>query len=210
MTKFTLYDSRHEVPEQFGRNKRQKTVRLHDKFQSIPLHERSDQLPSSATAINNGLDYVPNMKSFDSTIRIGESEFKYQLAASNFRGARIIRPDTYNYRHSKKGNIELASKRFLVDEDHYLNTKNESRFGLHGINKQSRTMFRKQDPNTVGSTNHTRYAGLERHKLPEFYPRLPDSVPEHMVETNVPNRDTFRFNEKTVEDVPQVFPDMGF
>jgi len=210
MVKFSLYDSKHEVPEHFGRNKRQKTIRLHDTFNPIPLHERSDQLPSSATAINNGLDYVPNMNKVGSVVKVGEGELKYQFAAANFRGARIIRPDVYNYKHTMKGPVELASKRFVVDEDHYLNTKNESRYGLHGINQSSRTMYRGQDPNTVGSTNHTRYAGFERHRVPEFYPRLPDSVPESMVEVNVPNRDTFRFNEKTVEDVPQVFPDFGF
>jgi hypothetical protein len=210
MVKFTLYDSKHEVPQQFGRNKRQKTVRLHDTFNAIPLHERSDQLPSVSTAINKGIDYAPHMRGVGNLPRVDEKELKYQSAAGVFRGARKIRSDAYVYKHSLRNSVALASKRYLIDEDHYLNTRNESRFGLHGVNKSSRDMYKGQDANTVGSTNHTRYAGLERHKLPEFYPRLPESVPESMVEVNVPNRDTFRFNEKTVEDVPQVFPNFGF
>lgn len=109
-----------------------------------------------------------------------------------------------------RSSVALANKRYLIDEDHYLNTQNEARFGLHGVEAMSRKMFKKQDPNTVGSTNHTRYAGLERHKLPEFYPRLPESVPESMVEVNVPNKDSFRFNEQHLELVPQVFPSGGF
>jgi hypothetical protein len=210
MVKFTLYDSKHEVPQQFGRNKRQKTIRLHDTFNAIPLHERSDQLPPVSTAINRGLDYVPHMRGVGVLPRVDEKELKYQSAAGAFRGARKIRSDAYVYRHSMKNGIALGAKRYLIDEDHFLNTRNESRFGLHGISKSSRNMHKGQDANTVGSTNHTRYAGLERHKLSEFYPRLPESVPESMVEVNVPNRDTFRFNEKTVEDVPQVFPNFGF
>jgi len=210
MVKFTLYDSKHEVPEEFGRNKRQKTVRLHNKFKPIPLHERSDQFPSTASAVNKGVDFIPSFKKVGGVPRVDETELKYQSAAGNFRGARRIRPDGYTYKHSMRTPFKLAAKRYLIDEDHYLNTKNESRFGLHGINKSSRDMYKQQDANTAGASNHTRYAGLERHKLAEFYPRLPESVPESMVEVNVPNRDTFRFNEKTVEDVPQVFPDFGF
>ncbi len=210
MVKFTLYDNKHEVPEEFGRNKRQKTVRLHSKFKSIPLHERSDQFPSVSTAVNKGLDYVPNMDKVGRIHRVNEREVKYQSAAGNFRGGRRIRPDGYTYRPSMKNSLDVEPNRYVIDEDHYLNTKNESRFGLHAINHISRDMYKKQDPNTAGASNHTRYAGLERHKLSEFYPRLPESVPESMVEVNVPNRDTFRFNHQTVEEVPQVFPDFGF
>jgi len=210
MVKFTLYDAKHEAPEEFGRNKRQKTIRLNDTFDPIPLHERSDQFPATASAINKGLDYVPLMRGVGSDPKVNEKELRYQHAAGNFRGARIIRPDNYSYKVSMKSSFELGAKRYLIDEDHYLNAANESRYGLHGINQSSRQLYKKQDPNTVGSTNHTRYAGFERHRVPEFYPRLPESVPESMVEVNVPNRDTFRFNEKTVEDYPQVFPSGGF
>ena len=210
MVKFSLYDSKREAPEEFGRNKRQKTVRLNDTFTPIPLHERHDQFPSSASGINKGLDYIPKARGVGSLPRVSEKELRYQSAAGMFRGARIIRSDAYVYRPSMKSGIALGAKRYLVDEDHYLNTKNEARFGLHSVNQSSRGMFRGQDPNTVGASNHTRYAGMERHRLSEFYPRLPESVPESMVEVNVPNRDTFRFNEKTVEDVPQVFPSAGF
>lgn len=210
MVKFSLYDSKRDAPEEFGRNKRQKMVRLNDTFNPIPLHERHDQFPSTASAINKGLDYIPRTKGVGTLPRVDEKELRYQSAAGMFRGARIIRSDGYTYRPSMKSGIALGAKRYLVDEDHYLNTKNESRFGLHGINQSSRAMYKGQDANTVGASNHTRYAGMERHKLSEFYPRLPESVPESMVEVNVPNRDTFRFNEKTVEDVPQVFPSAGF
>lgn len=210
MVKFTLYDNKHEVPEHFGRNKRQKTARLNDVFNPIPLHERHDQLPSTASAINKGLDFIPNMHDVGSKPRVSESELKYQVAAGNFRGARKIRSDAYVYKHSMKSVIALAARRYLVDEDHYLNTKNEARFGLHGINQSSRSLYKGQDANTTGAENHTRYAGMERHRLSEFYPRLPESIPESMVEVNVPNRDVFRFNEKSVEEVPQVFPHAGF
>lgn len=210
MVKFSFYDSKREAVEDFGRNKRQRTVKLSDTFRPIPLHERADQFPSTASAINKGMDYVPMMRSVGSQPQVSESEIKYQTAAGNYRGARKIRSDAYTYRPSMKGMIELGAKRYLVDEDHFLNTKNEAPFGLHGINKESRNMFKNQDPNTAGASNHTRYGGLERHKLREFYPRLPESVPESEVEVNVPNRDVFRFNDKTVEDVPQVFPGFGF
>lgn len=210
MVKFTLYDSRHEVPEEFGRNKRQKIVRLNDTFKSIPLHERSDQFPSTASAINKGLDFIPRMDNVSKIQKTRESEILYQSAAGNFRGARKIRSDAYVYKHNMKGPTERGARRYLVDEDHYLNVRNESRHGLHGISQSSRAMYKGQDPNTYGSSNHTRYAGMERHKLREFNPRLPESIPESMVEVNVANRDTFRFNEKTVEDVPQVFPQFGF
>jgi hypothetical protein len=210
MVKFSLYDSKHDAPEEFGRNKRQKTIQLSDTFRPIPLHERFDQLPSTASAINKGLDYVPVFKGVGAGRNVSEKEILYQTAAANFRGARKIRTDAYTYRPSRKSVMDLAAKRYLIDEDHYLNTKNESAFGLHGINQTSRQLYKSQDPNTAGSSNHTRYAGMERHKLKEFYPRLPESIPESMVEVNVPNRDAFRFNDKTVEDVPQVFPDFGF
>lgn len=210
MVKFTLYDSKHEVPQEFGRNKRQKTARLHDTFSTIPLHERSDQFPSTASAINKGLDFVPGMSNVSKIMKSGEKEIMYQSAAGNFRGARKIRSDGYVYKHNLKSPIALGARRYWVDEDHYLNVQNEARHGLHGISQSSRAMYKGQDPNTAGASNHTRYAGMERHKLPEFYPRLPESVPESMVEVNVANRDTFRFNEKTVEDVPQVFPQFGF
>ena len=210
MVKFSFYDSKHDAPEEFARNKRQKTVKLSDPFRAIPLHERSDQHPSSASAINKGLDHIPMFRGVGNMRALSDKEILYQTAAANFRGARKIRSDAYTYRPSKKSVAELSAKRYLVDEDHYLNTKNESRFGLHGINQTSRRLYKTQDPNTAGASNHTRYGGLERHKLKEFYPRLPESIPESMVEVNVPNRDTFRFNEKTVEDVPKVFPDFGF
>lgn len=210
MVKFTLYDSKHEVPEYFGRNKRQKTARFNDTFSTIPLHERSDQFPSTASAINKGLDFVPNMSNVSKIKKGSEKEIMYQSAAGNFRGARRIRSDGYVYKHNLRNMASLASKRYWVDEDHYLNTKNEAPHGLHGVTQSSRAMYKGQDPSTTGSSNHTRYAGMERHKLSEFYPRLPESVPESMVEVNVPNRDTFRFNDKTVEDVPQVFPQFGF
>lgn len=210
MVKFSFYDSKHDAPEDFGRNKRQRTVKLNDTFRPIPLHERADQFPSSASAINKGSDYAPMMRNVGSMPSVNEAEIKYQVAAGNYRGARKIRSDAYTYRSSMKSITDLGAKRYLVDEDHFLNTKNEAPFGLHGINNESRKMFASQDPNTAGASNHTRYAGLERHKLREFYPRLPESVPESMVEVNVPNRDTFRFNDKTVEDVPQVFPGFGF
>lgn len=210
MVKFTLYDSKHEVPEEFGRNKRQRTVRLNSTFNAIPLHERSDQFPSTASAINKGLDFVPNMQNVSKVNSLMESEIKFQSAAGKFRGARKIRSDAYMYKHNKKGPLEMAGRRYLIDEDHYLNIRNEARHGLHGINQSARSMYKGQDPNTYGASNHTRYAGMERHKLGEFYPRLPESIPEGMVEVNVPNRDVFRFNEKTVEEVPQTFPQFGF
>lgn len=210
MVKFTLYDSKHEVPEHFGRNKRQKTAQLNDVFNPIPLHERSDQFPSTASAINKGLDYVPNMNGVGSRPRASEKEIMYQSAAGNYRGSRKIRSDAYTYKHTMKSVIGLAARRYLIDEDHYLNTQNEARFGLHGVNQSSRNLYKGQDAETVGASNHTRYAGMERHKLDEFYPRLPESIPESMVEVNVPNRDVFRFNEKSVEEVPQVFPAASF
>jgi len=210
MVKFSFYDSKRDAPEDFGRNKRQRLVKLSDTFRPIPLHERSDQFPSTASAINKGIDYVPMMRGVGGMPNVDEKEIKYQSAAANYRGSRKIRSDAYTYKASMKTITELGAKRYLVDEDHFLNTKNEAPFGLHGINRDSRKMYASQDPNTAGASNHTRYGGLERHKLREFYPRLPESVPESMVEVNVPNRDTFRFNDKTVEDVPQVFPGFGF
>lgn len=210
MPKFRLYDSKYEDSSDFDRNKRQKLYKLNDSFSAIPLHERSDQLPSSASAINSASDYVPVFKGIDTPIRIDEKEFKYQVAASNFRGARIIRPDEYKYKHSKKGIYELALKRYMIDEEHYMNVSNESRYGLHGINRSSRKIHDKQDPDTAGASNHTRYRGMERHRQREFYPELPQSVPESMVEVNVPNKDVFRFNDKMVEMPPQVFPSNGF
>lgn len=210
MVKFSLYDSKRDAPEDFGRNKRQKTIKLNDNFRPIPLHERSDQLPSTASAINKGTDFVPIFRGVGRHPRASESEILYQTAAGNFRGSRKIRSDAYTYRTSMKTPMGLAAKRYLVDEEHYLNTKNEARFGLHGVNQPSRQMYKSQDPNTVGASNHTRYAGMERHRLSEFYPRLPESVPEDMVEVNVPNRDAFRFNDTSVEEAPQVYPDFGF
>lgn len=210
MVKFTLYDNKHEIPEHFGRNKRQKTAQLNSTFNTIPLHERHDQLPSTASAINKGKDFTPNMHAVGSNPRVSEKEIKYQFAAGNYRGARKIRSDALVYKHSLRSPIALAARRYLIDEDHYLNVKNEARFGLHGVNISSRNMFSRQDANTTGAQNHTRYAGSERYALPEFYPRLPESIPESMVEVNVPNRDTFRFNEKTLEEVPQTFPGSGF
>jgi hypothetical protein len=210
MPKFHLYDSKYEDGEDFTRNKRQKTYKLNDTFSSIPLHERSDQFDSSASAINSGLDFIPKFVSVDKPTRIDEDEFKFQVAAGNIAGARIVRHDEYKYKHNKKSIIKTASRRYHIDEDHFLNVQNESRFGLHGINQSARGMFKGQDANTVGSSNNTRYAGLERHKVPEFYPRLPESIPESMVETNTPNQDVFRFNDKTVETPPLVFPSAGF
>lgn len=210
MPKFRLYDSKYESPNDFDTNKRQRLYKLNDTFDSIPLHERSDQLPSSASAINNGLDFTPSFVGVDTPNRIDEKEFKYQVAAGNYRGARIIRNDTYKYNPSKRSTIALSSRRYTIDEDHYLNVQTESRYGLHGINRSARDIYKTQDHNTVGASNHTRYSGMERHKLSEFYPELPRSVPENMVEPNVPNRDVFRFNEKTIENPPQAFPLHGF
>lgn len=210
MPKFRLYDSKYEGEEDFSKNKRQRLYKLNDTFDSIPLHERTDQFPSSASAINEGLDFVPRFIGTDKPTRIDEKEFKYQNAAKNFRGARIIRTDNYNYKVSKKDKFALSAKRYSIDEDHLLNVGNESRYGLHGINRASRDIHKTQDPKTFGASNHTRYAGMERHRLPEFNPELPRSIPESMVEPNIPNRDVFRFNDKTIEDYPQAFPPYGF
>jgi len=210
MTKFRLYDSKYEDPQDFNKNKRQKLYKLNNKFDPIPLHERSDHLPSSASAINSGLDYKPSFNGIETPIRIDEDEFKYQVASGNFRGARIIRTDEYKYKSSMRSMYKLAARRYNIDEDHLFNVGNESRFGLHGINQTSRKTHKSQKANTVGNGNHTRYAGMERHRLSEFYPELPKSVPESMVEVNVPNRDVFRFNDKTIEDIPQAFPQNGF
>ena len=210
MPKFRLYDSKYEEPADFNKNKRQRLYKLNDPLDRIPLHERSDAFPSSASAINSGLDFVPKFVSADTPIRIDEKEFKYQNAAANYRGARIIRTDNYKYKPSKKSMHALAAKRFMIDEDHLLNVNNESRYGLHGINRSARKVFENQDPNTVGASNHTRYRGMERHRLKEFYPELPMSIPESMVEVNKPNRDVFRFNDKAIENYPQAFPQYGF
>jgi len=210
MPKFRLYDSKYEEPNDFETNKRQRLYKLSDSFSSIPLHERSDQLPSSASAINNGSDFVPKFMGVGAPRRIDEKEFKYQVAASNFRGARMIRPDDYKYKHSKRTIYDLAMRRYMIDEEHYMNVKNESRYGLHGVNRSSRKLYESQDPDTAGASNHTRYRGMERHRAKEFYPELPKSVPESMVEVNVPNKDAFRFNDKVIEMVPQTFPSHGF
>lgn len=210
MAKFRLWDAPIERLDEFQQVKSQKRIKLNNTSHAIPLHERFDQLPSEASAINQGSDFHVVLNSANGTNRISESLFKEQIAAVGVRGSKIVRDDGYRYKSSMKGVAKLAPKYNRVNEGHYLNVANESRFGMHAVNEQSKTMFRGQDPNTVGSSNHTRYGGFERHSLPEFYPRLPESLPESMVTPNVPNKDSVRLNDVQIETAPQVFPTIGF
>jgi len=208
--KFSMYDSEHEMKEDFGRNKRMHLPSLNPNLDNkIPLFERSDQLPSSASAVNAGSDFlVRGFEADDVSIKIQEPALRYQLAAGNFRGARLIDNHTYVYNH-KSQSMFGNTKRFLVDEDHFQNVLNESRYGFREVSGASSMVTRTQQASTAGASQHTRWRGLEEATNPTIYPELPQSIGMEHVEANKPNEDVFRFNDVTLDQIT-TFPSTGF
>lgn len=208
--KFTMYDSRHEMVEDFGRNKRQRLPTLNPSLGNpIPLYERNDQLPDSASSINSGSDFLTKTFQNDGlTIKMGESALRYQLASGNFRGGRIIENHGYSWNRAKKA-LHTAHKSFLIDNDHFINVVSEAQYGLRDVAGAVKKVNRTLQSVTSGASQHTRWRGLEMHDNPTIYPKLPEGANMEDVEPNVPNQDVFRFNDMTVEQIT-TFPAVSF
>lgn len=210
MVKFSLYDSKHQAEEAYGRNKRQKTSALDTHVASIPLHERHDQFPSTASAINKGLHFKPKLELASELIQtISDKDLRYQMAASNYRGAKILRDSEYNYSYSKVKHTRVGMNRYLLDNDHLLNVLAEARHGYRSINSTTRNVMATARETIVGEQlRHQKYA-LEKERNRSKMPELPMGASFRTTEPNLPNVDTFRFNDMAIDQVP-TFPQAVF
>lgn len=209
MVKFNLYDASYDLQDAANRIKKQKTMALNTPNPSIPLHERYDQFPSTASSINKGLDFKIQLKHPHERIpAIDEPTLRHQIAVNNYFGGKLLRDSHYNYKY-KTTKICIPGKRhFKIDNDHILNILSEAKHGLRSVDHTTKQVLMKSNQNVVGHILEQQRHGYERMKNPVQFPKLPFGAPQS-TEPSPPNMDVFRFNKNVVDQVT-TFPMNAF
>lgn len=174
---------------------------------TIPMYERSDLHPASATALNKATesDLSIQVQSKEVIYKMDEETIRYNVSAAAYSGARLVK-------NMDLPNFLMKSKRrktmYMIPPSHYLNVHSEARRGLHGLDSVVRNTFGKQKVTTTGADNQVKAFGFERNTNPAIFPRLPDGLPMS-IDPMRPTADGVRINQTVVEPIA-VFPSIGF
>ena len=174
---------------------------------TLPMYERADLFPASASAINKATEYniKYNTQDAEDILKVDESSIRFNQACSNFRGARnIYQQDLPPLRIAARREVN----KYKLIEDHYQNIVSEASRGMHGVNLIAKQSFHAQKVRTTGAGNNVKSKGFERDDNPKIYPRLPTALPMS-VEPMRPTIDGIRIND-TIVDPIAVFPRAGF
>jgi hypothetical protein len=174
---------------------------------TIPMYEKADIQPASATALNKATDSDLKLEfqSKEIIYKIDEEALRYNTSAAAFSGARLVRNTdlpTFMMRSKR------SSSKYVIPHAHYLNVQSEAKRGLHGLDNVVRSTFGKQKVSTTGADNQVKAYGFDRNTNRAIYPRLPDGLPMS-VEPMRAVSDGIRIN-RTVVDPIAVFPSVGF
>lgn len=180
-------------------------VRLQQSMGTLPLYERADLFPASASAYNKAMDYTPALKPMTEDIyRVDEAALRYNIAAANYNGGRIIVQDDLPFRVS----MRESKTHHKIVEDHYINISAEPEHGLHTVNPSTRSAFASQKSRPTGASNTMRAYGEERYFNPRINPRLPVGIP-FSVDPQRAVDDGVRINTTVVNPIA-TFPSIGF
>lgn len=194
-----------------GENKVRKSepvqrILMQQSLGTIPVYERADLLPSTASALNKAMDSTPSYTFLkeEEVYKVDEATLRYNIAASNYNGGRNIVQNDLPFRTA----MAKQKSHHRIVEDQYLDVIAEPTRGLYTVNPVTRSAFNNQKTRTTGASNTMRAFGVERYVNPKIFPRLPTGIP-FSVDPQRPVDDAVRINNNMVQPISS-FPIAGF